>query len=150
MKRKFLVLAVLAGVSILHTGCFILTSTPSTPSTTTTTTTTTTPTPTVDYAPKNIRSGAYIAFTGSQGSDIKIVFETNNVASIPSSSASGGRINAAYYRYDGFNLASLTYNYSPNGGMSAQYKTELQFTSQTGGVITFLDTNTKASFTYRP
>lgn len=147
MKRKFFILCVLAGVALLHTGCFLL-SVPSAPSTSSTPAPA--PAPTVDYAPKNLRSGSYIAFTGSQGSNIKITFQTNNVADIPACSASGGRINAAYYRYDGFNMASMTYNYSPNGGMSSQYKIELNFTHETGGTVTFLDTNATGTFTYRP
>ena len=139
MKRKILIFSVLAAVSILHTGCFLFSTSSSQPSE-----------PTVDYAPQQLRNGAYIAFTGSQGSEIKIVFQTNNVSDIPSCSASGGRINAAYYHYDGFNLATLTYNYSPNGGVSSQYKAELKFTRDSGGTITFLDTKETASFTYRP
>ena len=140
MKRKFLFLCVLAGVALLHTGCFLFrSSTSSTPSE-----------PTVDYAPQQLRNGAYISFTGSQGSSIKITVQTNNVADIPACTASGGRINAAYYHYDGFNKATLTYNYSPNGGMSSQYKANLKFTRDTGGTITFLDTNESVSFSYWP
>ncbi len=139
MKRKFIMLCVLVGVALLHTGCFLFSTSTSTPSQ-----------PTVDYAPQQMRNGAYFSFTGSQGSAIKITFQSLNTADLSACSASGGRINAAYYHYDGFNKATLTYNYSPNGGLSSQYKAELQFTGESGGTITFSDTKESASFTYRP
>ena len=146
MQRKILMLCVLMGIALMHTGCFLFTgvttsdNTPPPPP----------PEPTVDYAPQQMRNGAYFTFTGSQGSNIRITFQSLNTADLSACSASGGRINAAYYHYDGFNMATLTYNYSPNGGVTSQYKAELKFWRQDGGTITFLDTNQTASSTYRP
>lgn len=146
MKRFFIIFSILATVTMMNTGCFLFSSAPSSSSE---------PAPapakpTEDYAPKNIRSGSYISFTRPNGVTIKIVFQTNSVADIAASSATDGRINAGYYRYDGFNMASMTYNYQPNGGMSAQYKVELNFLHASGGTVTFLDTNETATFNYRP
>lgn len=144
--RKFYIFCVLIAVALLHTGCFLLMGSGSS----STTTSSEPQKPTVDYAPKNMRSGSYISFVRPDGVNVKITFETNNVADIPACSATNGRINAAYYRYDGFNMCSLTYNYSPNGGMAVQYKAELNFTYETGGTITFLESNQTARFNYRP
>ena len=141
MKTKIYFLCVLMAVTVMNTGCFLLSTSSSSSSSSK---------PTENYAPQQIRNGAYFAFKRPDGASVKIVFQTLNTADIAACSASDGRINAAYYRYDGFNMASLTYNHQPNGGMSSQYKAELNFTSASGGTIKFLDTNTTASFTYRP
>ena len=140
MKKNICFLCVLVAVAILHSGCFLLSSSSSSTSSA----------PKVDYAPQQIRNGAYVSFTHPNGAAIKIVFQTQSTADLAACSASNGRINAAYYRYDGFNMASLTYNYQPNGQVSGQYKAELNFTRETGGTIKFLGTNETASFTYRP
>lgn len=141
MKKNIYFLCLLAAVAVMHTSCFLLA--PSTSSNST-------PAPKVDYAPQQIKSGAYVAFTHPDGASIKIVFQTQSTADLAASSASNGRINAAYYRYDGFNMASLTYNYQPNGKLSGQYKAELNFTRENEGTIRFLDSDQTASFTYRP
>ena len=141
MKNRTFILALLVAVSFLHTGCFLLSTSGSS---------TTSSAPKENYAPQQIKNGAYVAFTHPDGAAIKIVFQTLSTADLAASSASNGRINAAYYRYDGFNMASLTYNYQPNGKTSGQYKAELNFTRANGGTIRFLDTNTTASFTFRP
>lgn len=139
--KKFYVLCVLVAVTMLHTGCFLLSTSTSdsTPSK-----------PTVDYAPQMMRHGSYLSFTRPDGVSIKIVFESHNVSENHECTATNGRINAAYYRYDGFNMASLTYNYQPDGGMSKQYKAELDFTHETGGTIRFPESDQTARFTYRP
>lgn len=141
MRKKIYFLCILAAVAVLHTGCFLLSTSSSS---------NTSSAPKVDYAPQQIKNGAYVAFTHPDGAAIKIVFQTLSTADLAASSASNGRINAAYYRYDGFNMASLTYNYQPNGQASGQYKAELNFTRENGGTIKFLGTDQTASFTFRP
>jgi len=149
--RKLYFLCVLAAVAMLHTGCFLLMgSSGSSSSSSTTTTTTTEPKPTVDYAPKTLRHGAYISFVRPGGEMIKIVFESNYSPELHESSVTNGRLNAASYRYDGFNMSSITYNYNLNGEMTKQYKAELNFTHETGGTIVFLEDNQTARFNYRP
>ena len=143
-KSKLGMLCLLIAVAMMNTGCFIFQSSPSTSSSSTSST------PTVDYAPQNIRSGAYIEFDQPGIGTIHIVFQINSVADIAACSAANGRINAAYYHYDGFNMATLTYNYSPNGGMSSQYKAELNFKYDTGGQIVFVGKDQSATFKYRP
>ena len=146
MKKIYMFL-ILAAIAMMNTSCFILLGGSGSSSSSSSTTSST---PTVDYAPQNIKSGAYIEFEHAATGTIHIVFETNNVANIPACTATNGRINAAYYKYDGFNMATLTFNYSPNGGMSSQYKAELNFKYETGGEIVFPADNTKATFKYRP
>jgi len=150
--RKIYYLIVLLSVCLLHTGCWLLfgPSSSSSSSSSTTTTTVSEPKPTVDYAPKNMRPGSYISFVRPSGERVKIVFELNNVSDISGSEVTNGRLNAAYYRYDGFNMCSLQYNITINGEMSKQYKAELDFTTENGGKIVFLENNETGRFTYRP
>ena len=152
--RKFYFFCILAAVTLLHTGCFLLMGSSSSSGYSSSNNTTTTDPepakPTVDYAPQTLRHGAYISFVRPGGESVKIVFESNYAPDIPECNVTNGRLNAAYYRYDGFNMSSLTYNYNINGEMSKQYKAELNFTHETGGTIVFLESNQTTGFTYRP
>ena len=105
--------------------------------------------PDEDYAPRQMGNGAYITFTHTDGSYMKIVFSLNNNADLTYSTASKGKITAGNYKYEGYNEATLIYNYQPNGGYATQYTAELDFTRSDGGKITFHDKST-GSFTYRP